>query len=236
MNIPGDQKAIWTSPLHVRATDSFWLLPLGGVTAGLIGSDEHSMTRAHSNADAISLGKNVSDGTLIGMASVPALMYFWGGLHGDPRAHETGLLSGEALINSYIVDEALKVAFARERPAATDGRGRFFQAISNASFPSTHSTLGWTIASVIAHEYPGWLSQTLAYSGATAISVSRVAGRKHFPADVVVGASMGWLIGRQVYRAHHDPDIDVADYGSFTSDPQEDRRSQMGSVFVPLDS
>jgi membrane-associated phospholipid phosphatase len=236
LNVPGDQKTIWTSPLHFRAKDSFWLLPLGGVTAGLIGSDEHSMTRARSNADAISLGKNVSDITLVGMASVPALMYVWGGVQGYPRAHETGLLSGEALINSFVVDEALKAAFARERPTTVDGQGRFFQTISNASFPSTHSMLGWTLASVIAHEYPGWLSQTLAYSGATAISVSRVAGRQHFPADVVAGAAMGWLIGRQVYRAHQDPEIDDADYGSFVSDPQEGRSSQMGSVFVPLDS
>ncbi|HEY2914610.1 MAG TPA: phosphatase PAP2 family protein, partial [Candidatus Angelobacter sp.] len=235
-NIPGDQKAIWTSPFHIRATDSAWLLPLGGVTAGLVASDEHTMTRARSNADAISLGKNVSDITLAGMASVPALMYVWGGLHGDPRAHETGLLSGEALINSYVVNEAFKFAFARERPTAVDGQGRFFQTVSNASFPSTHSTLGWTIASVIAHEYPGWLSQTLAYSGATAISVSRVAGRQHFPSDVVAGAAVGWLIGRQVYRAHHDPDIDDAEFGSFTSDLQEGSSRRLGSVFVPLDS
>lgn len=236
LNVPGDQKAIWTSPFHIRATDSFWLLPLGGVTAGLIGSDEHSMARARSNADAIALGKNVSDYTLAGMASVPALMYVWGGLHGYPRAKETGLLSGEALMNSYVVVEALKFAFARARPTAVDGQGRFYQTISNASFPSGHSILGWTLASVIAHEYPGWVSQSLAYSGATAISVSRVAGRKHFPSDVVVSGAMGWLIGRQVYRAHHDPDIDDAEYGSFVSDPQEERRSHMGSVFVPPDS
>lgn len=236
LSIPGDQKAIWTSPFHVRPKDSAWLLPLGAVTAGLIGSDEHSMARARSSADAITLGKNVSDGTLVGMVSVPAFMYVWGGLHGYSRAHETGLLAGEALINSFVVDEALKVAFARERPTATNSQGRFFQTLGDASFPSTHSTLGWTLASVIAHEYPGWLSQTLAYSGATAISVSRVAGRQHFPSDVVAGAAVGWLIGRQVFRAHHDPDIDDAIFGSFTSDRQEGEPSHLGSVFVPLDS
>lgn len=236
LNIPGDQKAIWTSPLHIRATDSAWLLPLGGVTAGLIASDEHTMTRARSNADAIALGKNVSDYTLAGMASVPALMYVWGGLHNYPRAKETGLLSGEALMNSYVVVEALKFALARERPTAVDGQGRFYQTLSNPSFPSGHSMLGWTIASVIAHEYPGWLSQTLAYSGATAISVSRVAGREHFPSDVVAGAAVGWLIGRQVFRAHHNPDIDDAEFGSFKSDPQEGSSRRLGSVFVPLDS
>ncbi len=236
LNIPGDQKAIWTSPFHIRAIDSAWLLPLGAATAGLIGSDEHTVARARSNSTAITLGKNVSDGTLVGMASVPAFLYVWGGLQGYPRAHETGLLSGEALMNSLVVDEALKVAFGRERPTTTGGQGRFFQTIGNASFPSTHSTLGWTLASVIAHEYPGWLSQTLAYSGATAISVSRVAGRQHFPSDVVAGAAVGWLIGRQVYRAHHDPDIDDAEFGSFTSDRQEGEPSHLGSVFVPLDS
>ena len=236
LNVPGDQKTIWTSPLHIRAADSYWLLPLGGVTAGLIGSDEHSMARVRSNADAITLGKNVSDVTLAGMASVPALMYVWGGLHGYPRAKETGLLSGEALMNSYVVVEALKFAFARERPTTVDGQGRFYQTLSDPSFPSGHSILGWTLASVIAHEYPGWVSQSLVYSGATAISVSRVAGRKHFPADVVVGSAMGWLIGRQVYRAHHDPDIDDAEFGSFKSDRQEGEPSHLGSVFVPLDS
>jgi len=134
------------------------------------------------------------------------------------------------------VDEAFKFAFARERPTTVGGQGRFFQTISNPSFPSTHSTLGWALASVIAHQYPGWLSQTLAYSGATAISVSRVAGRQHFPSDVVAGAAVGWLIGRQVYRAHHDPDVDDAEFGSFVSDPQESRGSRLGSVFVPVDS
>jgi hypothetical protein len=106
LNIRGDQKAIWTSPFNIGARDSAWLLPLGAAAAGLIGSDEHSMARVRSNTDAISLGKNVSDASLISMASVPALLYVWGGLHGYPRAHETGLLSGEALMNSFVVDEA----------------------------------------------------------------------------------------------------------------------------------
>jgi len=28
-----DQKAIWTSPLHVKPVDAFWLLPFAAVTA-----------------------------------------------------------------------------------------------------------------------------------------------------------------------------------------------------------
>src|SRR6267142_6304774 len=34
-----DQKQIWTSPARLRFSDADWLLPLGGVTAGLFVTD-----------------------------------------------------------------------------------------------------------------------------------------------------------------------------------------------------
>ena len=37
-----DQKAIWTSPFHIRPIDAFWILPLGAVTGTMIGSDQHT--------------------------------------------------------------------------------------------------------------------------------------------------------------------------------------------------
>jgi hypothetical protein len=64
-NLPGDQKAIWTSPFHVRPTDSFWLVPLAATSGVLIGSDQHSMTRVQSNANAISRSNTISDGGLV---------------------------------------------------------------------------------------------------------------------------------------------------------------------------
>src|SRR5215472_2649527 len=236
LNLPGDQKAIWTSPMRLRWKDAIWLAPLAGTTGILIGSDQHSMQRARSNADAVDLSKNVSDVGVASLVAVPALMYAWGSWHGESRPRETGLLSGEALVNSLAASEVLKVAFARQRPTSAGGKGQFFTDISNASFPSQHSMLSWTAASVIAHEYPGPVTQVLAYGGAAAVSISRVTGRQHFPADVVVGAAAGWLIGHQVYKAHHDPELDAPAYGSFVSDPKEFAPEKLGSPFVPLDS
>ena len=47
-----DQKAIWTSPLHVKPMDAMWLLPLAAVTGTMIGSDQHTMTAlVHINAN-----------------------------------------------------------------------------------------------------------------------------------------------------------------------------------------
>src|SRR5262249_10557053 len=113
LNLPGDQRRIWTSPFRLHPRDSAWLVPLLGTTAVLFGSDRHSMVREHSNTDAVNLSSNLSNGGLGAMISLPVAMYAFGSLQGSPRARETGLLSGEALINSFAVDEALKVIFER---------------------------------------------------------------------------------------------------------------------------
>ena len=42
-----------------------------------------------------------------------------------------------------------------------------------------------------------------AYGLATGVSLTRVMGQEHFPSDVLVGSSLGWLIGHNVVRHHH---------------------------------
>ncbi|HEY1937170.1 MAG TPA: capsule assembly Wzi family protein [Candidatus Angelobacter sp.] len=236
LNLPGDQKAIWTSPFRLRTGDAPWVFPLAGTTGILFATDRRVMLREHSSPAAIKLSDNISTGGTVALAGVPALMYAWGSLNGDGRATETGLLAGESLINSFAVGEALKSAFGRERPTSTGGQGRFFQDFSDPSFPSIHSMLSWTAASVIAHEYPGWLSGTLAYGAASAVSLARVTGRKHFPSDVVVGGVLGWLIGRQVYERHHDSDLDDGEFGSFIPEGRRFEGPQTGTTYVPIDS
>jgi len=236
LNLPEDQAVIWTSPFHLKKKDSAWVLPLAATSAVLIGSDQHSMARARSNADAVNLSKDISNGGVAGLAALPALMYVWGSWQGQPRPRETGLLAGEAMLNTLGVGETLKFVFSRERPTLTGGQGNFFSQLNNASFPSLHSALSWAAASVIAHEYRGGFTQALVYGAAATVSLTRVTGRQHFPSDVVVGGAMGWLIGRQIYHAHRDEALEGADYGSFTRQPGELEHVTLGSVFVPLDS
>lgn len=236
INLPGDQKAIWTSPFHLRFGDAPWVAPLAGATGLFFARDRSIIEREHSNPTAISRSDNIATGGTIALAGVPAMMYVWGSLTGSGRSKETGLLTGEALINSFVVGEALKSVFGRERPTLTAGQGRFFQNFGDPSFPSIHSTLSWTAASVVAHEYPGWLSQTLAYTTASAVSIARVTGRKHFPSDVIIGAGLGWLIGRQVYTRHHDSDLDDGEYGSFIPEGRHFEGLQTGATYVPIDS
>lgn len=236
LNLPGDQKAIWLSPFRLRAHDSSWLGPFAATTGLLLAGDENFMLHERSNAQAIKRSNDVSNGGLAVLAGVPAGMYVWGSLYGSPRQRETGLLTAEALANSAIVSESLKRILGRERPTPTGGQGRFLHEFADPSFPSDHAMLSWTAASVIAHEYPGWLSQTLAYGTAGAVSIARVSGRKHFPSDVAVSAPLGWLIGRQIYRAHHDPELDDGLYGHFISEGHRFEAEQTGTTYVAMDS
>src|SRR5258708_4122641 len=111
-----------------------------------------------------------------------------------------------------------------------------------AAVPSEHALLAGSIASVIAHEYPGPLTKLVAYGAATGISLSRVAARQHFPSDVVVGSALGYLIGRYIYRAHHDPELPGASRNPFGNNfeenapPRARTPAELGSPSVPLDS
>src|SRR5262249_140543 len=104
------------------------------------------------------------------------------------------------------------------------------------SFPSDHSALSWSMASVIAHEYPGPLTKILAYGLASTVTLTRVTSKQHFASDAVVGSVLGWYFGRQVYRAHHDSELGGAAWGAL-GDRNDEQRSRdpanMGSPLVP---
>ncbi len=230
-----DQKAIWTSPLHVRSKDLLWLPALGAVTGAMIGTDADSDAVAEigANPSTIRHSNTASNAGLFGLAALTAGIYATGLIKHDDHARETGLLTGEALADSLVVGEVLKLATQRRRPLAAGPPG-FFQ--GGDSFPSNHALLSWTMASVIAHEYPGWLTQASVYGAASAVSLFRVSSKKHFPSDVIVGSTLGYLIGRQVYNAHHDPELGGAAMGTFSHDPDEDQDRTRGSRYVALDS
>jgi membrane-associated phospholipid phosphatase len=201
-----DQKAIWTSPMHIRPMDAVWLLPLGATTGLLIGSDHHTMTSLiHINANDQKHFNTLSDAGVGALGVLPAGMYLWSLGNDAPQAHETALLTGEALADSLAVTGVARLVFRRDRPAVDDAQGHFFSSgPTESSFPSNHATAAWAMAAVMGDEYPGWLARTAVYGLAAGVSVSRVLAEQHFPSDVVVGSATGWLIGHYVYRAHHN--------------------------------
>ena len=224
-----------------RVKDLRWAVPLAGATGLTLATDpDASVNLAGSDPKRWKTSRTISDAGLLSMGALAGGTYLWGAATHDAHKRETGMLAIEAATGALIDDEAIKQIFRRDRPDVGSGQGLFFNAPrkfpSNASFVSGHATISWAIASVIAHEYPGWLTQTAVYGLATVTSAARVSGKKHFPSDVLVGSALGWYIGHQVYRAHHDPELGGMDIGTFSKDEVPGRTRNIGSTYVPLDS
>lgn len=232
-----DQKEIWTSPARTRLSDATWLVPLSGITAGLFVTDrQYSASLAPNPAD-IRHYKNVSNLGVASLVGAGAGVYLFSYPAHNEHWRETGFLAGEATLNSLLTAEALKYSFRRARPYQDGGSGQFFH--GGTSFPSEHAAAAWSIASVIAHEYPGTLPRLFAYGMASAVSLSRVRAGQHFPSDVLVGSVLGYLIAQRVYTRRHDPEIGGAEWVSpheFVSDEKDHSPAFMGSPYVPLDS
>jgi membrane-associated phospholipid phosphatase len=199
-----DQVGVWTSPARIRAHDLIWLLPLGAATGVTLATDTDAMRDLSHNASFNKESVNASNALLGGEIAIPVALYGVGLFKGDAHARETGILSGEALADSVVLDQVTKIIFRRERPLYNNASGNFFSsnAGKNNSFPSSHSMLAWTIAGVTAGEYPSKWVQLGTYSLATSVSLMRVLGQEHFPTDVLVGGAAGWLIGHYVFKKH----------------------------------
>ncbi len=230
-----DQATFWTAPAHFQTRDLQWGLPFAGITAGFIASDSWMSKQVPANH--VARSKSISNYAVFSLIGLAGGSYALGHLTHNDHLGETGFLSGEAAINSTAVDYILKEITQRPRPYQGNGNGTFFQ--GGTSFPSEHTAAAWSAASVWAHEYPGTLSQLLAYGLASAVTVTRVTGKQHFPSDAVVGSALGWYFGRQVYRAHHDPELGGAPWGGLLPDNTGEKTrnpANMGSPYVPLGS
>jgi hypothetical protein len=230
-----DQKQIWTSPLKLRLSDAQWLVPVTGITTAAFLTDT-SFSKALPNST-LSAFKDIRLGGVVALGAASGGLYLWSLRTHDQHQREAGLLATEAVIDSLVVTEAIKLAITRQRPLQGNGQGQFFQ--GGTSFPSNHSAAAWAAAGILAHEYHGPLTKLFAYGLASAVSVASVGSKEHFPSDVLIGSGLGWLISESVYRRHHNPELGGAAWnpiGSLFHDSESGPPRYPGSTYVPLDS
>jgi PAP2 superfamily len=213
-DIGHDQAGIWTSPLHIAPRDAIWLLPFAGATGVAIHYDAQAQQDLGIDKSRIDTSNTISAfGSPYATFGGAAGLYFLGlGTHNEHLA-ETGRLGAEAVLDASLVVEALKLGTNRERPNEGNGQGGFWTHGTRSyeldgSFPSGHAAASWALARVIASEYPSKPVQVAAYAFALAISASRVTARQHFPSDVLVGGTFGYLIGGYVVRHHAAENVD----------------------------
>jgi membrane-associated phospholipid phosphatase len=232
-----DQIGMWSSPARIRLSDATWLAPLGGFAAGLLATDSDVSRHLSDAPDTLLRYRHLSDYGVYSMAGGGAGIYLLGLMSHNEHQRESGLLSGEAAVDSLLIVEALKYATRRQRPLTANANGQFWQ--GGTSFPSEHAAEAWSIAGVIAHEYPNPFVKFLSYGMATAISASRVEAKQHFPSDVLVGSALGYLVGYYVYREHHSPELSGGVWkipAIRPESPSHWKAKFMGSPYVSLDS
>ena len=199
-----DQVRIFESPVRdiaQKPANVRFLVPFA-IAGVLIPADRHiEPTPSTGTVNAV---RQISNVGLIGTAATVGGLYIYGLKKHNEHAHEAGFLGTESFADSVAMKELVNVISGRLRPEEGNGHGDFFVNHSwNSSFPSGHAMLTWSMATVLADEYPSTKSRIFWYAVGSTVAATRVVGRKHFTSDVIVGSAAGFLIGRYVVRAHH---------------------------------
>jgi len=206
-----DEYRIWTSPFRPSNYDSHTMMKYGVpfllISAALIATDRKTADLFPNTKDQTIWGGRVSQiGASYTLAGFSGAMYLISKTTGDRHATEAGLLGLEAIAHSQLVVLGLKQITQRERPLANKQRGGFWK--GGDSFPSGHAANSFALATVFAYEYREHIAvPIIAYSLSSLVATSRMSARQHWMSDIVVGSSLGFLVGRYVYKQHHNPNL-----------------------------
>ena len=184
----------------LRVSNLKWELPVLAATGILIAeADRPADNRIQSKSLQQLAGRwsNVGIGLELGSA---ALSYGLGCREQHAYLQNTGFTALAAMAAAGTVDLGLKLAFDRQFPYSRNSTGKFWG--GGRSFPSGHAATSFAFAAVVAHRYPErrWLKWS-AYALATGVSLSRYPAKKHYPSDILIGATLGYVTG--TYMATH---------------------------------
>ena len=183
----------------IRPSNLKWELPIAATTGILIAKVDRPAADRIQSADMQQLAgrwSNVGLGIEIGSST---LAYGIGcGQHRN-EMRDNGFTALVSMGAAATVNLGLKLAFDRQYPYARHSTGQFWG--GGRSFPSGHSATSFAWASATAHRTHNKWVRVAAYALASGVSLSRYPAKKHFPSDILVGATIGYVTG--TYLAEH---------------------------------
>jgi membrane-associated phospholipid phosphatase len=150
-------------------------------------ADDRAMARALDGSPldgAVDVGNVYGDGLALGSAACGLLLA--GKIGGSAGLSAAGRDLSASLLTSWAAVWALKLGVNERRPNG----GAY-------SFPSGHTATAFAAAPVIARHW-GRTAGVAAYAAATATALGRLEDRRHYLADVLFGAAIGIVAGREV--------------------------------------
>ncbi|MCC7009299.1 MAG: phosphatase PAP2 family protein [Acidobacteria bacterium] len=166
-------------------------LAVGGVGALVTHPSDDNVAgwmAARPHAAYTSVGRVAGDGWT--QAGIAVGTYVLGvAVHHRPTSHlGADLIRGQFLTG--LVTHGLKLGVDRRRPSG-----------GPHSFPSGHTSSAFLTAAVVGEHY-GWRAGLPAYALAGFIGWTRVRDDAHWMTDVIVGGTVGTIVGRTVARGH----------------------------------
>lgn len=132
--------------------------------------------------------------------------YIYGLAAKNNRARQVALGGAQAFLMTHITVQIVKNLTHRHRPYQdTPGNPKLwegpFKGWENKSFPSGHTAGAFAMASLVSSIYKDkiWVG-ILSYTMATGVAWSRIYENEHWPSDVLIGAALGFAIGKTVYH------------------------------------
>lgn len=139
-----------------------------------------------------------------------ALTYAVGAIGDHCRLKNMSMAALQSFVYAEVASAGLKVLTCRLRPSEVNSQQSTvnnqtwlgpFKSFKSTSFPSGHAMRSFALATTVAGFYPDkkWVG-IVSYSLATMTSLGRVVSKEHWVSDVIVGAALGYFIGRGVVK------------------------------------
>lgn len=217
-----------TAPFHLKGNDWLKLGSFVVVAGGVMLADKEIQSYATRLTERNEIVKDVGAyitnfGATYEVYTLAALAGY-GFIFKNEKIKTTTLLATQAYLTSYAMFNLVKIIAGQQRPNYADPQTgkispRFHGPIyrfkkdaagnkpadnSYTSFPSGHATLAFAAATVYAMEYRDRpLVPIIAYSAASLVGLTRITENKHWASNILLGAALGHLCGRQVVNNYH---------------------------------
>ncbi len=200
---------IVTQPLNWGTNDLLLLAGVASLTYGTMYIDKQIKlglddNQEYGNSFPIMFGKYWGGPTIT--LALGGGLYGYGLLSEDTKIKKIGYEIGQSVFWAGVVTQLFKYGFGRERPRHTDDPFSFhpfsFRNDDFLALNSGHTALAFSLSTVLAENTDNTYLKILAFTPAFLTAFSRVYHQQHWTSDVLLGAIVGYTVGKFVTGLH----------------------------------
>lgn len=126
------------------------------------------------------------------VVGIPAAMAIYGGITKNEPLFKDALYIGTSVIEAVALTYSIKFMTDRRRPYEKyPDRIDPSSKESDSSFPSSHTSAAFSLATSLSIKYPKWYVIAPSFTWACSVGFARMNEGVHYPSDVIGGALIG---------------------------------------------